>query len=159
MRAAAILLALLPGATGPDAHATVITSGAPDLPANARWAASPSHARIFAPPAHAERYRAFISRRPLDELLAGLAALPSEAPPGAWDAETLPPLDAFGTSGSYDRFALVRLYTGRPVRVARGPRASQSGLETWTLISPYPDARLAALEPGTLLLVFDVPPL
>jgi hypothetical protein len=154
-----ILLALLPGATGPDAHATVMTGAMPDVPARAGWAASPPHARLFAPPAHGERYRAFISRRPLDELLAGLAAVAPEPPPGAWDADTLPPLDAFGTSGTYDRFALVRLYTGRPVRVARGPRASPSGLETWTLISPYPDARLAALEPGTLLLVFDVPPL
>ena len=154
-----ILLAGLLSATGPAAHATAEPDGVPDVPADAAWAASPPHARLFAPPEHRQRYRAFISRRPLDELLAGLAALPAEAPPGAWDAETLPPLDAFGTSGTYERFALVRLYTRTPVRVARGPRASQTGLETWTLISPYPDARLAALEPGTLLLVFDVPPL
>jgi hypothetical protein len=92
-------------------------------------------------------------------LVSALAALTAEAPPGAWNAETVPPLDAFGTSGTYDRFGLVRLYPRTPVRVARGPRTSPVGLESWTLISPYPDARLAALESGTLLLVFDVPPL
>jgi hypothetical protein len=42
--------------------------------------------------------------------------------------------------------------------VARGPRL-QNGrvIETWILVSPYPDSRLERLEPGTLLIVLRTP--
>jgi hypothetical protein len=70
------------------------------------------------------------------------------------DVEELEPLDAFGTSGTYDRSALVRLYGGRRAKVVRGWRQKEDRFESITLISPYPDAELARLEPGTMSIVF-----
>jgi hypothetical protein len=101
-----------------------------------------------------------------------------------WQVDTLEPLDAFGSAGPYDRFALSRLYGGRRVRVARGwreslgsardrslgsardrslgsardrslgsARDSRDGqFESITLISPYPNASLTALETGTMII-------
>src|SRR5437899_1938044 len=70
--------------------------------------------------------------------------------------EELEPLDAFGTSGTYDRSALVRLYGGRRVKVARGWRRKEDGFESVTLVSPHPDAELRRLEPGTMSIFFRV---
>jgi hypothetical protein len=77
-----------------------------------------------------------------------------------WQVETLEPLDAFGSAGPYDRFALSRLYSGRRVRVARGWRQSLGSarderdavFESITLISPHPNASLSALETGTMII-------
>jgi hypothetical protein len=52
---------------------------------------------------------------------------------------------------------MAKLYAAGPVHVARGPHSTASGFDTWTLASPYPDAALARLSPGTLLLVFAFP--
>jgi len=52
--------------------------------------------------------------------------------------EELEPLDAFGTSGAYDRSALVRLYGGRRAKVVRGWRQRDDAFESVTLISPHP---------------------
>jgi hypothetical protein len=62
------------------------------------------------------------------------------------------PLDAFGAAGSYDRGKLARLYGGARPRVSRGWRRSGRQFESLTLISPYPDASLEHLQPGTLLI-------
>jgi len=75
-----------------------------------------------------------------------------------WTIETLDPLEAFGSAGPYDRFALSRLYGGRRVQVAHGwhesldaARDTQDGVfESITLISPYPDASLTKLIAGTM---------
>ena len=67
------------------------------------------------------------------------------------------PFDAFGQSGSYDRWKVAGLYRRRRAHVARGPRLDQGQTESWTLISPYPDASLQRLEPGTLLIVLRIP--
>jgi hypothetical protein len=69
-----------------------------------------------------------------------------------WQVDTLEPLDAFGSAGPYDRFALSRLYGGRRVRVARGWRERDGQFESITLISPHPNASLAALETGTMII-------
>lgn len=69
-----------------------------------------------------------------------------------WRIETLPPLDAFGAAGPYDRAALSRLYGGRRVGVARGWTEEGNRFESLTLISPYPDATLSRLMPGTLVI-------
>jgi len=66
--------------------------------------------------------------------------------------EELEPLDAFGTSGTYDRAALVRLYGGQRVKVSRGWRQADDEFESVSLISPYPDASLTRLQPGTLVI-------
>jgi hypothetical protein len=122
------------------------------------WAESPAHVRLFAPRAHQSHYRAFVSSTALDEVVRGLAAA-QPGPDGAWQPESVSPLDAFGSSGGYNRFLLARLYLGNRPRTARGPWLTPDGLESWTLVSPYPSAALDAVESGTLLLVLRVPPL
>jgi hypothetical protein len=67
-----------------------------------------------------------------------------------WTIEPLDPLDAFGSAGAYDRFAMSRLYGGRRARVAHGWREQDGRFESITLISPYPDASLTRLLPGTM---------
>src|SRR5258708_2480065 len=64
--------------------------------------------------------------------------------------EVLEALDAFGAAGTYDRPALSRLYGGTRVQVARGWRRNGGRFESITRLSPYPDASLAHLLPGTL---------
>lgn len=123
-----------------------------------RWVESPEHVRLFAPAAHQSAYRAFVSKATLDEVLQRLASAQPGAP-GAWRAGAVSPLDAFGASGRYNRFQLSRLYLGTRPRTAHGPWVTADGLESWTLVSPYPNARLDEVEPGTLLLALRVPPL
>jgi hypothetical protein len=77
------------------------------------------------------------------------------APP-SWTIAPSAPLDAFGTAGPYDRFGVARLYGGRPALLARGWRRSDRGLESVTLISPYPDRALAHLVQGTLEVRFII---
>ena len=68
------------------------------------------------------------------------------------------PLDAFGLAGRYDRSALARVYGARQPHVARGARMENGRVvESWTLISPYPDTALRRLETGTLLVVLRLP--
>lgn len=69
-----------------------------------------------------------------------------------WRVETLPPLDAFGTAGPYDRAALSRLYAGRRATVARGWTKQGNRFESVTLISPHPSPTLTELLPGTLVI-------
>ena len=64
----------------------------------------------------------------------------------------MPPVDAFGAAGPYDRAALSRLYGGRRVIVARGWTEHGNRFESITLISPHPDATLTGLMPGTLVI-------
>jgi hypothetical protein len=75
------------------------------------------------------------------------------ADPG-WTIEALDPLDAFGNAGSYDRFAISRLYGGRRARVAHGWRETGGRFESITLISPHPDASLTKLVPGTMMIIW-----
>ena len=63
---------------------------------------------------------------------------------------------AFGTAGRYDRARVARLYGGTAVRVARGWRKTGDRFESITLISPYPDATLTHLNPGTLIIRFSI---
>jgi hypothetical protein len=123
------------------------------------WREARDYVALFAPAAHASQYRAFISSDPLETVLHGIVATNRDSPPGAWAIEALGPLDAFGTEGGYRPYALARLYTAGPARVARGPHASADGFDAWTLISPYPDAAFTRLSRGTLLLVLRVPQL
>ena len=99
-------------------------------------------AALFAPARpQLGRYEVCTTREPLTVL----------ARPG-WLTETLPPLDAFGGAGAYDRAALSRLYGGRRVIVARGWIEEGHRFEALTLISPHPDATLTRLLPGTLVI-------
>jgi len=87
------------------------------------------------------RYEVCTAREPLTAL-----ARPE------WRIETVPPLDAFGAAGPYDRAALSRLYGGRRVMVARGWTELGNRFEAITLVSPHPDATLTRLMPGTLVI-------
>lgn len=73
-----------------------------------------------------------------------------------WQVETLPPLDAFGAAGAYDKPALSRLYGGRRLTIARGWIQGHERFESLTLISPYPDRTLSRLVPGTLIIRFII---
>jgi len=126
----------------------------------ASWTPAPEYIRLFAPAGpRASAYQAFISSSTLDAALSELAGLPDLLhPTGAWAPQPVVALDAFGREGAYNRGALARLYGARRARVARGPRAEDGRVvETWTMISPYPDPRLEHLEAGTLLLVLRLP--
>jgi len=89
---------------------------------------------------HVGRYQVCTSPAPLDE-------------PGA---ESLEALDAFGTAGTYDRARLARLYGGTRVRVARRWTESGGEITSITRLSPYPNATLTRLVPGTLEIRFTV---
>jgi len=78
--------------------------------------------------------------------------------PRPWDVRAVAPTDAFGKTGRYDRSRLTRLYGARRARVARRARIENGRVvESWSLISPYPDATLQTLHPGTLLIVLRLP--
>jgi hypothetical protein len=123
------------------------------------WREAPEYVRLFAPPAQRAAYRAFVSPQGLEttlkQVLADAAVL---HPPGAWEPQAMIPYDAFGLSGSYNRWNVAGLYRSRRARVARGPRLEQGQLESWTLVAPYPDVALERLEPGTLIIVLRLPP-
>ena len=94
----------------------------------------------------------------LEATLADLLADPGVLqPPGAWPPQAMIPYDAFGLSGSYNRWKVAGLYRSRRAQVVHGPRVDQGQVESWTLVAPYPDPALQRLEPGTLILVLRVP--
>jgi hypothetical protein len=76
----------------------------------------------------------------------------AEVVPAGWTVETLDALDAFGAARSYDRAALARLYGGVRARVAHGWLQTGVRFESLTFISPYPDAAMTWLEPGTMVI-------
>jgi hypothetical protein len=97
------------------------------------------------------RYEVCTTTDPLEALAAAQAGGPHYGP-----SELLEPLDAFGAAGSYSRAALTRLYAGKRVRVARGWRESADRFESVTLLSPYPDATLTRLLPGTMVITWTL---
>jgi hypothetical protein len=123
------------------------------------WSDAPAYLDLFTPAPHRDAYRAFVSPLPLDQLLPLLADDSSLLhPPGSWQSRTLRPVDAFGRSGAYNRWTLSRLYGSTQARMAVGPTVDADGRhETWMLISPYPNPTLTTLEPGTLLLIVQMP--
>ena len=128
--------------------------------ADVAWQEAPAFRRLFAAAGpRGDAYSTFVSPLDLDAVLTELQRDPALLrPPGAWQAQALLPLDAFGQTGTYDRWAVLRLYGAQRARVARGPRTRDGRVvESWTLISPYPDATLQRLEPGTLLIVLRAP--
>ena len=95
------------------------------------------------------RYEVLTSAAPLSEVI-------QEVGNAGWKVELLAPLQAFGNAGAYDKAALARLYVGRRVSVSRGWIQRNGHFESLTLISPYPDASLSRLNPGTLIVRFII---
>jgi hypothetical protein len=119
---------------------------------------APEYVRLFAPHAEAAAYRAYVSPLGLEEVLEHITGDPAALhPPGAWTPQAVIPYDAFGLTGSYNRWKVAGLYRSRRARVARGPRLDRGQTESWTLIAPYPDETLQRLEPGTLIIVLRTP--
>jgi hypothetical protein len=105
----------------------------------------PALTALFTPPRPGlGRYEVCTTTNPLVEVAA--------AGPRFGPIEVLEPFDAFGAAGPYDRAALARLYAGTRVRVARGWMADVDRFESVTLLSPYPDATLTRLLPGTMVI-------
>jgi hypothetical protein len=116
-----------------------------------RWREAPEFVTLFGPAGErSAAYRAFVTDLNLDTVLERLGL--------TMQIREVLPLDAFGRTGPYDRWAVARLYGAGRARVARGLRATGAGAdEFWTLISPHPDATLQQLNRGTLLLVLRMP--
>jgi hypothetical protein len=100
----------------------------------------PALTALFTPPRpQLGSYDVCTTPRPIDEVA-----------DSRWPVEQVPPLDAFGSAGTYNRSALARLFGGRRATVARGWTTRDGRFESVTLISPHPDATLTTLQPGTL---------
>lgn len=124
------------------------------------WREASGFVPLFAPAGgRAAAYGTYVSPLDLDTVLRRLDADTTLLrAPGAWQPRTLLPADAFGQTGRYDRWKVVRLYGAARTRVARGARVEAGRVvESWTLISPYPDPSLQRLEPGTLLVILRLP--
>ena len=122
------------------------------------WRDAPEYVRLFLPQTQRAAYRAYVSPLGLEATLQQLTADPAILrPPGAWTPQAVIPYDAFGLSGSYNRWKVAGLYRSRRAQVARGARVAQGQTESWTLISPYPDEALQRLESGTLIIVLRIP--
>ncbi len=84
----------------------------------------------------------------------GVAEPSGEVKGGPWSVKRLEVAEAFGASGPYEPTRLARLFNGKRAEVCRGPVVRDGRtVASVTLISPYPDATLSRLEPGTLVIV------
>ena len=97
------------------------------------------------------RYEVCATSEPLEAIVAGDGASGHPV-----RIEALEALDAFGAAGPYNRAALARLYGGTRVRVARRWRRRDGQFIAETLLSPYPDATLTHLAPGTMIIRFTL---
>ncbi len=107
----------------------------------------PALAALFTPP------RPELGRYEVCASPDGLESVGAAAARDGWhvgDIEALEALDAYGTAGPYDRSHLARLYGGTRVRVVHGWKTSADGFQSVTFFSPYPDASLTHLLPGTM---------
>ena len=106
----------------------------------------PSLAALFTP-ARPElgRYEVCTTAQSIEEVM-------QEVGDRSAEIESLEALDAFGTAGPYNRAALARLYGGTRVRVGRRWQRLDDRFVSETLLSPYPDATLTHLNPGTMVI-------
>jgi hypothetical protein len=107
---------------------------------------------LFTPPRpELGRYEVCITSAPLET-----AATESRTAGQQVRIEALEALEAFGAAGPYNRAALARLYGGTRVQVARRWQQRANQFISETLLSPYPDATLTRLNPGTMVIRFTV---
>ena len=96
-------------------------------------------------------YVVHVSADPIEALTSRLRALDPSPSPGAWELSRPEAHNAFGQDGVYDRARLARLFTGKRVTVVRGSLVLEGRRVAYTLISPYPNASMSAIEPGTMV--------
>jgi len=121
------------------------------------YACDPAFTRLFTPPQPLlGRYEACTTSAPIEDLLQAQSGKPAAARRYG-PIEALEALDAFGATGTYKRTSLSQLYGGTRVRVVRGWSESDAGFQSITLLSPYPDATLNRLLPGTLEIRWTLP--
>jgi hypothetical protein len=103
-------------------------------------------------------YRVYVTDARIENVVAQFRAVASSSNvEGAWVVHVMDPLDAYGDSGLYDRARVARLYVGVRAQVARGPVIEHGRtVASITLVSPYPNASLTALERGTLIIEFKI---
>jgi hypothetical protein len=106
------------------------------------------------PPGTFEVHRSPEDIRGLASRLRARSAAPVN---GMWRVDHAGVFDAFGAEGPYNKPKLARLFGGSSPLVARGTLPTSNGRYAVTLISPYPDSTLSALEPGTLVIVTKLP--
>jgi len=126
------------------------------------WQADDRLRRLFTPPAMpAGTYRVFVTGQSIEKVsdhYRTRAHGPTEsAPSEGWRPAPQSFGEALGPTAVYDRSKVGRLYRGRSPRVARGMVRRGDAIEAVVVISPYPDASLARLDPGTMIVVFRVP--
>jgi hypothetical protein len=122
--------------------------------ASALLSCDPALQALFTPGTPAlGHYAVCTTDHPIDRIVAD----PAPDRPHFGPAEMLEALDAFGAAGPYGRGALARLYGGKRVRVVRGWVERRDSFESVTLLSPYPDAALAHLRPGTMVITWTLP--
>jgi hypothetical protein len=135
----------------------VAAADLPTLPASARL--DPDLTRLFTPSnVPAGTYRVFVSPDPVARVASFFRTSPgASSSEGAWRIQSLEPLQALGSAEPYDRSLVARLYTGKPVSVARGTVGRADHVtHSITLLSPHPDKTLSRLDPGTMIVVFDL---
>jgi len=117
----------------------------------------PELARIFTPlTAPPGAYTVTTTDRPIADLATALRACDSAPVEGAWQVTRMEAHEAFGQAGIYDRLRLAQLFGGTRLDVVRGSLPHDGVRDGYTLISPYPDASLTAVNPGTLVIVVHV---
>jgi hypothetical protein len=138
----------------------LLTAFAALLHSTPTWRDAPELLPLFAPAGpRSAAYSMRVTDDGLERVLRQLDGDPALLrTPGAWDVREVAPADAFGSAGTYNRWQVARLYGAERARVSRGARTENGRtVESWTLISPYPDPTLQKLERGTLLVVLRLP--
>jgi hypothetical protein len=132
--------------------ASLRTCGLPGRP-------EPSLLQLSAPPGPT---RALFEMRSFEETVERVTRQIAEAirpcTVGTWSSETLSAADAVGPFGQVDPWKLTELFGARRVTVRRAPLSEGNRVtRSLTLISPYPDANLTHILPGTLLIAVALP--
>ena len=114
--------------------------------------------RLFTPSSFpAGTFTVHCSDERIETLAARLKAFDPAPAEGAWQVERGGVFDAFGAEGPYDKPRVARLFGGASPSVALGTLVTAEGRLAVTLIAPYPDASLASLRMGTMVILTRLP--
>jgi hypothetical protein len=150
--AVVLVLAHLLSSTRPAQAGACVPGSTPSL-----GQPRPDLARMFTPlAAPAGVYAVSTTSEPIGALASALKACDVAPAEGAWALTRHEGHEAFGQAGIYDRTRLAQLFAGRRLTVVRGSLARAGELDAYTLISPYPNAALDRIEPGTMVIVVRV---